>query len=65
MIFKSITSTQASEIVILPFLKNEVNFELISEYTGVKGKPDFEGSFKHIMSLYHATKDTKVYLVGL
>lgn len=65
MIFKSITSKQESEIVILPFLKNQVNFELISEYTGVKGKPDFEGSFKQIMSLYHATKDTKVYLVGL
>jgi leucyl aminopeptidase len=65
MIFKSITFHNDSKIVVLPFLKDQVDFDLIKRYTKSTSRPDFEGSFKQIMSLYHASQDIKVYLVGL
>ncbi|MFT6055134.1 MAG: leucyl aminopeptidase [Roseivirga sp.] len=65
MIFKSISFYNDSKVVILPFLKDQVDYDLIKHYTKSITKPDFEGSFKQIISLYHASEDIRVYLVGL
>lgn len=65
MKFNSVTSVENPKIVLLPFLKGAVNFDLIRSYTGSKNRPDFDGNFKQIMSLYHVSDPVKVYLVGL
>jgi leucyl aminopeptidase len=65
MQFSAVKSTDNPSIVVLGFPKGAVDFELIQSYTGSSSQPDFQGNFKQIMSLYHASEPRKVYLVGL
>ena len=65
MKFNAVQSVDQPSIVVLPFLKGAVDFDLISQYTGSTNQPDFQGNFKQIMSLYHVSDPVKIYLIGL
>lgn len=51
--------------IILPFFQDEVDYQLISDITGIKGQPDFQGKFKQINTLPNVEGTKMIYLVGL
>lgn len=51
--------------IVLPFLKNEVDFSLIQKVSGIDTRPDFDGKYKEMLVLYHPTLQRKVFLLGL
>lgn len=65
MQFRAVKSIDNPSVAVLGFPKGAVDFDLIKAYTGSANRPDFQGSFKQIMSLYHVSDPVKVYLVGL
>lgn len=65
MKFSLTASSNQPEFVVLPFLKGKVDQKLIQYYTGTSVEPDFDGTFKQLMTLYHVSEPRKVYLIGL
>ena len=63
MIFKQHKTIDPKVDLILPFQKNEIDFKLISELTGVE-RPLFDGACSEIRILYAPT-GRRVYLLGL
>lgn len=64
-IIKPVEEIISAEHILIPFKKNEVDYELITELTGVKGRPDFSGKFKQINTLPSVDGSKTLYLVGL
>jgi len=65
MQFQAVHKVENPKVVLLPFYKGKVDFDLIRHYTGASNDPDFTGNFKQMMSLFHMSEPVKVYLVGL
>jgi len=57
-------SGNLQETIILPFLQDQVDFELIAQTTGMTRKPSFEAGFKSVKKLFDQ-KEREVYLLGL
>lgn len=65
MKFQAVDSIEVPNVVLLPFQKGKVDFELIRQYTGASNDPDFQGSFKQMMGLFHVSEPIRVFLIGL
>lgn len=65
MIIEKASWNESSKPIVLPFIKNQVNDELLSKVTGLKAIPDFEGEFKEIQLIYHSNGNQRIYLLGL
>lgn len=65
MQFHSVDTIKNPKVVLLPFHKGAVDYDLIRSYTGAQNDPDFQGNFKQMMNLFHISKPVKVLLVGL
>lgn len=64
-IIKPSEDLKSAQFILLPFLQDEVDYNLITEITGIKGKPDFSGKFKQINTLPDVEGDKTLFLVGL
>jgi hypothetical protein len=51
--------------IILPFVKDKVDFELIKEITGLNYNPDITFGPKDVHTFYHPEKQLKVIILGL
>jgi len=60
---KTISAT--TNVVILPFYEQEVDFQKIAKQSGIQSSPDFKGTFKEVLPLYHPTLSQRIYLLGL
>ncbi len=65
MKFQAVEHIKEPKVVLLPFRKGAVDFELIRQYTGAANDPDFQGGFKQMMGLFHVSEPIRVFLVGL
>lgn len=54
-----------SQVILLPFFKEDIHHELISATAGIQRAVDFSGSWKECLTLYPPTKAHKVLLLGL
>ncbi|MEJ2004314.1 MAG: hypothetical protein P8X57_04960, partial [Cyclobacteriaceae bacterium] len=50
--------------MVIPFLKNQVDFDRIHELTGIRLDQEFDGSFKSIEKIYLPDNQV-IYLLGL
>lgn len=64
-VIQQVNDLSSARHIILPFYQNEVDYQLISELTGIQGQPDFQGKFKQINTLPHVKGESILYLVGL
>jgi len=51
--------------IILPFVKDQVNFELIREVTGLNYNPDITFGAKDVHTFFHPEKQLKIIILGL
>lgn len=51
--------------IILPFVKDQVDFDLIREITGLKYNPDITFGPKDVHTFYHPEKQLKIIILGL
>ncbi len=65
MIFKEIQNIEEAESIVVPFLKNEIDQELVAQLAGVTEKIFFDGNFKQLMSLPRRNGKQWIYLIGL
>ena len=45
-VIKAVEDLNSAKHIILPFAQDTVDFDLISQITGIQGKPDFQGKFR-------------------
>ncbi len=64
-LIQPIQDISSAKHIILPFLQDEIDYKLITELTGIQGKPDFSGKFKQIITLPSIDGNKTVYLIGL
>ena len=64
-IIRSVQDINSAKHILLPFHQDEVDYQLITDITGISGKPDFSGKFKQINTLPSVSGDCTLYLVGL
>jgi leucyl aminopeptidase len=58
------TTQGENQCLIIPFLKGQVDYELVARLTGVKLDQEFDGSFKSIEKIY-LPENKVIYLLGL
>ncbi|MBO6760915.1 MAG: hypothetical protein JJ909_08090, partial [Roseivirga sp.] len=61
-VIKAVEDLNSAKHIILPFAQDTVDFELISQITGIQGKPDFQGKFKQINTLPSVDGTKVLYL---
>lgn len=64
-IIQSVEGIAEAAHIILPFFQDAVDYQLITDITGIKGQPDFQGKFKQINTLPNVEGTKTLYLVGL
>ncbi|MBO6496175.1 MAG: leucyl aminopeptidase family protein [Roseivirga sp.] len=64
-VIKAVEDLNSAKHIILPFVQDTVDYELISQITGIQGKPDFQGKLKQINTLPSVDGTKVLYLVGL
>lgn len=65
MIIKQATWSESKKPIILPFIKDQVDFELLKKITGLTIDPHFEASAKEVQVFYHPNSHQRIYLLGL